>query len=150
MEATKLKTYKDNRQIYFDALMTGVITFKGKTKLLYTKVDEFGLSEEMEMSISSMQPFGSIAPIYQGFKTFSELSEEERQAAADMSNFRKDNVAPEIAEAIAQLQKMFTSEFVGAMQAGCKAQQPEEEENLKEFLRDFLTGLKVFASMYGE
>ena len=150
VEATKLKTYKDNRQIYFDALMTGVITFKGKTKLLYTKVDEFGLSEEMEMSISSMQPFGSIAPIYQGFKTFSELSEEERQAAADMSNSRKDNVAPEITEAIAQLQKMFTSEFVGAMQAGCKAQQPEEEENLKAFLRDFLTGLKVFASMYGE
>lgn len=150
VEATKLKTYKDNRQIYFDALMTGVIAFKGKMKLLYTKVDEFGLSEEMEMSIPSMQPFGSIAPIYQGFKTFSELSEEERQVAADMSNSRKDNVAPEIAEAIAQLQKMFTSEFVGVMQAGCKAQQPEEEENLKAFLRDFLTGLKVFASMYGE
>lgn len=150
IEATKLKTYKDNRQIYFDALMTGVITFKGKMKLLYTKVDEFGLSEEMEMSIPSMHPFGSIAPIYQGFKTFSELSEEERQAAADMSNSRKDNVAPEIAEAIAQLRKMFTAEFVGVMQAGCKTQQPEEEENLKAFLRDFLTGLKVFASMYGE
>lgn len=149
-EKIRNQVKREKKQQYFDAIMTGVITFRGKMKLVYEKEDEFGLSEEIVLSIASMKPYGGFAPIYQGFQMFSELSEEDRLTAVKMSDARKDDVTPEIKAALEQLQMMFVPEYVKTIQLGCRQQVPEKEEELKEFLKDFLTNLKTFKMMYGE
>lgn len=139
----------EKRQVYFDALMTGVILCKGRVKVVYEKEDEFGFKEEISLSEPSMKPYGSCAPIYQGFQTFCELGEEERLAARTLSDSRKDNIAPEIATACGELNTIFVPAYLQMIQASCKQQMPEMEKEIIAFVKDFLTALKNFCMMYG-
>ena len=149
-QANNEARYREIRQQYFDALMTGVITFQGRAKVLYQQEDEFGLKNEIILSIPSSKPYGGFAPLYQGFHTFFELPDADREAAVRVSNARKDEAAPEIQTAIVNLKEMFKPEYVQMMQSSCGQQMPEKEEELKIFIRDFLTGLKTFSMLYGE
>ena len=142
--------YREVRQQYFDALMTGVITFQGKAKVLYQQEDEFGLKNEIILSIPSSKPYGGFAPLYQGFHTFFELQDADREAAVRISNARKDEVAPEIQTSIARLKEMFKLEYVEMMRSSCRQQMPEREEELTAFIRDFMASLKTFGMLYGE
>ena len=149
-QANNEARYREIRQQYFDALMTGVIIFQGRAKVLYQQEDEFGLKNEIILSIPSSKPYGGFAPLYQGFHTFFELPDADREAAVRVSNARKDEAAPEIQTAIVNLKEMFKPEYVQMMQSSCGQQMPEKEEELKIFIRDFLTGLKTFSMLYGE
>lgn len=137
------------KQVYFDALMTGVIKCQGRIKVVYEKTDDFGFTEEVLLSNPSIKPYGSLAPIYQGFQTFRELEKDVCIAAEDVSDQRKNNVAPEIAEACSQLKTLFVPEYLQMIQSGCRQQVPEKETEIVGFVKEFLVALKNFCMMYG-
>ena len=103
---------RKKKQQYFDALMTGVIVCKGRVKVLYQKEEGFGLVEEIVLSEPSMKPFGSFAPVYQAFQTFSNMDQEDYEAIVKTSEERKDNIAPELKDACEQLKEVFTPDYV--------------------------------------
>ena len=139
---------KKKRQ-YFEALMTGVIVCKGRVKVLYQKEEGFGLTEEIVLSEPCMKPFGSCAPVYQAFQTFSNMDQEEYEAIVKTSEERKDNIAPELKEACDQLEEVFTPDYVKMIQYTSKEQAPESAEEIKRFLKEFMTELSNFRLMYG-
>lgn len=146
-EEAGVKTKK--KQQFFDALMTGVILCKGRVKIVYEKDEGFGLTDEIVLSGPSMKPYGGFAPIYQAFKTFSGLEEEEYLTIVRLSDERKDAMAPELKTACGQLSEIFTSDYVKMIQTSSQQQMPEETNEIKSFLKDFLTGLMNFRMMYG-
>ena len=140
-KAIKLKKYEEDKQIYFHALMAGVIRFNGKVRIVYTKKDDEGKSYEIEMTNVKMHNFGGMVPIYHGFLTFSEFDKKDKEEIVKLTNLKKSK-PKYVLDTIDQLWTIFTPEFVGTMQQLCRVFQPQEENKIKEFLRQFLKGLK--------
>lgn len=140
-EIDRIKKYEEDKQIYFNALMAGVITFNGKARIVYTKKDDEGKSYEIEMTNVKMHSFGGMVPIYQGFLTFSGFDKKDKEEIVKLTNLKKSE-SQYILDTIDQLWTIFTPEFVGTMQQLCRVFQPQEENKIKEFLRQFLKGLK--------
>lgn len=141
-KAIKLKKYEEDKQIYFNALMAGVIRFNGKVRIVYSKKDDEGKSYEIEMTnYFKMHPFGGMVPVYQGFLTFSEFDKKDKEEIVKLTNLKKSK-PKYVLDTIDQLWTIFTPEFVGTMQQLCRVFQPQEENKIKEFLRQFLKGLK--------
>lgn len=139
---------RKKKQQYFDALMTGVIVCKGRVKVLYQKEEGFGLMEEIVLSEPSMKPFGSFAPVYQAFKTFFNMDQEDYEAIVKTSEERKDNIAPELKEACDQLERVFAPDYVKMIKDTSKNQAPESAEEIKGFIKEFMTALSNFRLMY--
>lgn len=137
------------RQQFYDALYTGLITCKGRVKVLYIRDEGYGLTEEVPLSEPSRKPYGGVAPLYQAFYSFQELGEEDREAIVAQSEKRKDDVSGELAEACSQLQTIFDTAYVRSMQDNMRKQFPAEADAFKEFIRNFMEGLNNFRLMYG-
>ena len=125
-KAIKLKKYEEDKQIYFNALMAGVIRFNGKVRIVYSKKDDEGKSYEIEMTNFKMHPFGGMVPVYQGFLTFSEFDKKDKEEIVKLTNLKKSK-PKYVLDTIDQLWTIFTPEFVGTMQQLCRVFQPQEE-----------------------
>ena len=78
---------------FFNALFSGVITYRRPHTIEFVDVNKFGIKmASIELSKPSSEPFGGIAPLYQAFNTYYNLPDETRSSIREKVNQRLNGV----------------------------------------------------------
>ncbi len=135
---------------YFNAVMTGVITYD-QPKVICVSEDDLGFSTETVLSDPTIDPYGKVVPLYQGYLSFVKLSDSQKEYLDQESGERLSSRSPILKETCDHLAAVFTKEYVGVQQRMLKQAEPDEAkvEEIIEFLRSFIQGLLDFRQMNG-
>ncbi len=147
-EAGAKRVFAD-REAFFNAMMSGVFTYKIPT-VTYTR-EVFGMSEETVLSEPKAEPYGKVVPLYQAFLSFQAMSKEEREDVLNATDERMSMLHPGLKEACKNLLEIFTPQYMGMQQRMLQRAEsnPEVIKEIQDFLKAFRMGIDDFVGMYG-
>ncbi len=145
----QLKKDSGLREEFFNAMMTGVFTYKIPSVLYIREV--FGMSEETVLSDPKMEPYGKVVPLYQAFKTYCAMSAADREEVVNACDERMATLAPELQATCTQLLEIFNPQYLGMQQRMLQRAETDEAlvREIQKFLVDFRQGIDDFKGMYG-
>ena len=143
----KLKTIGMSEFVY--ALCTGVIQVSG-VKVGFEKIDDgIPMGEVVLSDIDDKYKYGKYLPIYQAFKSFSQLDEQD-YAYVEKQNIEKMHEDKEELQKKAEELRIlddYSDERIKSWIQVTKNVYPEELKAVQEFARDFKNQFSVFCTM---
>ena len=131
-------------QAFASALCTGVITMINDYTFVYVKSDEFGLTEEEEITNIDAQPYGELLPLYSAYMNFTQLDEETKQLISTGIRDKKVNHRDEVAAALEETKTLIVPEKMQAMAARAQRSFASESKTIMKFLKEFATEVSSF------
>lgn len=146
--ASALKIGAGLREEFFNAMMSGVFTYKVPT-VIYTK-EVFGMTEEVTLSDPKAEPYGKTVPLYQAYLSYCAMKKEDRDEVVDATDSRMSVLDPALKEACTNLTTVFTPQYMGMQQRMLQRAEADEAKvkEIQKFLLDFRQGLDDFMGMY--
>ena len=144
---------------FFNALFSGVITYRRPHTIEFVDVNKFGIKmASIELSKPSSEPFGGIAPLYQAFNTYYNLPDETRSSirekvnqrlnGVDENNMEKDWTEVMSAACNNSPLNTITSEYINDT-VGIVAQAVPEYTDIMNLYIAFISAKGTFKNMYG-
>ena len=144
---------------FFNALFSGVITYKRPHTIEFVDVNKFGIKmASIELSKPSSEPFGGIAPLYQAFNTYYNLPDETRSSIREKVNQRlngvdENNIEKDWTEVMSAAcnnspLNTITSEYINDT-VGIVAQAVPEYTDIMNLYIAFISAKGTFKNMYG-
>ena len=144
---------------FFNALFSGVITYKRPHTIEFVDVNKFGIKmASIELSKPSSEPFGGIAPLYQAFNTYYNLPDETRSSIREKVNQRlngvdENNIEKDWTEVMSAAcnnspLNTITSEYINDT-VGIAAQAVPEYTDIMNLYIAFISAKGTFKNMYG-
>ena len=144
---------------FFNALFSGVITYRRPHTIEFVDVNKFGIKmASIELSKPSSEPFGGIAPLYQAFNTYYNLPDETRSSirekvnqrlnGVDENNMEKDWTEVMSAACNNSPLNTITSEYINDT-VGIAAQAVPEYTDIMNLYIAFISAKGTFKNMYG-
>lgn len=136
------------KENFFNAVYSGVITVN-IPKISYSE-EKFGMTTEVVLSEPRMDPFGKFVPLYQAFKTYEEMSNDQRGKLDQATETRLNDPAWRAAmqDSCDRLTETFNDRYLGLMQQQA-VKLPEHTQKIVEFLIEFRQGIENFRIMNG-
>ena len=126
-----------NIQIFASALCTGVITMRNGYTFVYVKADEFGLTEDEEITNIDAEPYGEHLPLYSAFVNFTQLDEETKESIRADIKDKKVNHRDEIAATLAETKALITPDQMKRMKDFAQSSFAVESKEILKFLKRF-------------
>lgn len=148
-EAGERGTGMLKKENFFNAVYSGVIVVS-IPRISYSE-EKFGMTTEVTLSEPRMEPFGKFVPLYQAFKTYEEMSGDQRGKLDQAAEARLNDVSAwqaAMQDSCDRLADTFNDRYLGLMQQQAM-KLPDHTQEIVDFLIQFRQGIENFKLMYG-
>ena len=134
---------------FFNAVYSGVISVN-IPKISYSE-EKYGMTTEVALSEPRMEPFGKFVPLYQAYKTYETMTDDQRSKLDQATEARLNDITAwqaAMQDSCDRLEETFNDRYLGLMQQQAM-KLPEYTEEIVDFLMQFRQGIDNFKVMYG-